>query len=68
MRNAASQPKPPSGSPFDPTAEADDTLAAVVQRAEAGWSAHEVEAAMAEAGYDLAHAADVINEAWTVVL
>jgi hypothetical protein len=58
---------PPSGK-FDPTAEADDALAAAVERAELGWTVEEVEAEMVEAGFDFAYAADIVDEAWTVVL
>lgn len=58
---------PPSGK-FDPTAEADNSLAVAVERAELGWTTEEVEAELVEAGFDFAPAADVVDEAWTVVL
>jgi hypothetical protein len=60
-------PMPPSGS-FDPSAEADDTVAVVAERAAAGWTAEQVEADMIEAGFSPEQAADVIDAVWTVVL
>jgi hypothetical protein len=57
----------PSGT-FSPTADSADTLAAAVERGDLGWTAEQVEADMMEAGFAPDEAAEVIDEAWSVIL
>jgi hypothetical protein len=57
-----------TGGHFDPSHQADDTPVTAVRYAEAGWTTHEVEAAMVEPGFAPGEAAEMIDAAWAVVL